>query len=377
MQAGNNDVRAEQWNRRLSPRSRHLLPGLATVLLLVCVAGGPLHAQQAEGDVPEMRRAENSERQLQQLLSDAQRIARQLDELQEALSGELSSRQLNSARTFFAALIDEAQSRFANVQLTWHDDAASAQQYRTRLFAALRRQAADTDTVAALAELVKRAQDAMHLLVHQLDELQQAPHDPLRQQQLGLVKNKLDRVREIILATPKANEQSRWLDWASTNTVTSYSRGMLWFFLMVAAVATLYLLARWLISKRPQPTDAAVAIGGMAESVPLESPDQHRRLALEARAAADMRLALHHFQLMALSALDQARLVVLDHGRTNWELHAQLLRSRQNRLAAVLADMNRTYDRKWYGGELIAGQDVDDFARLADTLRQEVGHETI
>lgn len=367
-------------------RQKSLAP---LAMMLVCLIMSPLQAQQPPrladpfadmptADMPTVRQKAH----VQQLIGRALNLAADLERLERFFAGEHSPQLLDEARANLRRLLRQADDSFGSLRLRSDDDPAATQNSHTRFFLTLWRDAGEASIDAKeLADLADRGSEALRLLADQLERLQWAPADENRPRQLTDAREKLEQVREIIIEPQDEPPENSLFDlrWAMSDQVMSYSRGVLWFFLAASAVAILYLIIRRLTSAKgvPADSDAETAVGGMAEAALLETPDHHRQMALEARAAQNFKMAMHHFQLMALAALDQARLVALDHGRTNWELHNQLLLRRQKRLAAVLADMNRTYDLKWYGGEPIDGAEVDDFGRLAEQLHREVGHDAI
>lgn len=368
----------------LKPKS--LAPLIA---LLACLIMSPLQAQQPPysadpfadmpaADTPAMRQ----QAQVQQLIGRALNLAAGLEQLERFFARERSPQLLDGAKKNLRRLLRQAHDSFGSLRLRCDDNPAATWNSHTRFFLTLWQDADEASLDAhALANLAGRGSEALRLLADQLERLQRTSADKKRLRQLTEARGKLEQVREIIIKPQDEPPKKSLFDlqWAMSDQVMSYSRGVLWFFLAASALAILYLLVRRLTAAKGGLPDAGAetAVGGMAEAALLETPDHHRQMALEARASQNFKMAMHHFQLMALAALDQARLVVLDHGRTNWELHDQLVQRRQKRLAVVLADMNRIYDLKWYGGESIDGAEIDDFGHLAEQLHREVGHDAI
>ncbi len=356
-------------------------------LLLLAAALAIVFTSTAHGQSRPALREYRTLDEIQLLADETDALADELKLLARALGEEPGdSETLADSQGRLVNLLEQAHDKFGRLRVIIDVASGQSDLFRTNLFGRLRLQAQDVSQGQRMAEIARRAAEALDQLWLQLDEIA-AEHRALvdageaesdaRQARLISAKENLDRIHAELVENPEAwMHNLDWLDMKSAARAVDYSRIVLWGVLILASIGLLFLLVRFLRNRygnRVQPSQSLATIGG--ETVRLDMPDEHRRQALEALENVQLRLALHHFHLMALSALDQARLVALDRARTNWELHDQLLRRKRASEAAVLADMNRTYDRKWYGGESLSRDEVDKFSNLADNLRQEVQNE--
>jgi len=186
--------------------------------------------------------------------------------------------------------------------------------------------------------------------------------------------DRVDEVLELIQAS--LQQFYRWLG-VSGNRVESLRQRFLQTVLSVSLILIVLIVGRALWRyfrrrrrRRPSRTRQ------LESAVRLSSPETHAEAARRALDHGDLRQAIHHAYLMVLSSLERRHLVMLDRTRTNWEYHGQLLERQAPEPARRLAEMNRFYDRKWYGREPLSEPEARQFGRLARRLVEEVRNET-
>ncbi|NIA21950.1 MAG: DUF4129 domain-containing protein [Anaerolineaceae bacterium] len=185
-----------------------------------------------------------------------------------------------------------------------------------------------------------------------------------------------DRVNELFeLIQSSLQKFYRWLG-VSGNRVQSLSQRLLRTVLAVSLGLIGLIVGRVLWRhfrnrQRKQPARSR----RLEPAVRLSSPDTHARAARRALDLGNFRRAIHHGYLMVLSALERRHLVMVDRTRTNWEYHGQLLEQQAVESARRLAEMNRFYDRKWYGHEPLNEAEARRFDSLARRLVEEVRNE--
>jgi hypothetical protein len=143
--------------------------------------------------------------------------------------------------------------------------------------------------------------------------------------------------------------------------------------LAVLTAVLLRALSRRLAQGRVKPPPRSRRL---VTSVRLDSPPAHASAAAQALAEGRFREAVHHNYLLVLATLERRRLVTFDRTRTNWEYHGQLVCAAADGPAALLGEMNRIYDRKWYGREPLTAEEARQFDGLARHLVSEVSDET-
>jgi len=94
----------------------------------------------------------------------------------------------------------------------------------------------------------------------------------------------------------------------------------------------------------------------------IDSPDTHRKRALEFIEHGEYRLAMRQIFLVLLSQLERMKLVTYDRSRTNLEYAVEFARrARNDEASSHMRAIVRAYDRKWYGGDACTDVDVSDF----------------
>ncbi len=140
-----------------------------------------------------------------------------------------------------------------------------------------------------------------------------------------------------------------------------------WFFLLLAALLVVAVLAYLVSAHRPRAAaspagaSAAVSLADVRERPPAELLDEAGLLA--ARGA--LREALRALYLATLVALDRRRLIAFDPHRTNWQYLRAMPRGEARRL---FAEFTRIFDHKWYGAEPTALADYEACRALAAAI---------
>ncbi|MBN2582641.1 MAG: DUF4129 domain-containing protein [Planctomycetes bacterium] len=292
------------------------------------------------------------------------------------------------------ALIDELrriESDLATIELR-HGEGGASGQYRTSVFS---RQF--SDSVVAQNDDVLR--DIRFRTVQQLEEMiddlnryrRATTGDPaarrkavakaraemasiLEAPEFRVERDRMDEMLEMIQSL-----LNRFYDWLgiSGGRVESFSRHSLRAVLAVSLTLIAVIVGRWLWrrfrSRQPRGTTRSHRL---ATAVRLSSPETHAQEAARALDEGRFREAIHHAYLMVLSALERRQLVLIDRTRTNWEYHRQLLERQAARPAELFGELNRRYDRKWYGHEPLDEDAARGFARMAQQLVEEVRDET-
>lgn len=234
-------------------------------------------------------------------------------------------------------------------------------------------------SLAMLAEIGRNLDDfersaaRFHLRGLKLEQARMEMTEILLADEFQVERDRVDELFELIQAS--LQKFYRWLG-VSGNRVQSLSQKFLRTVLAVSLSLIGLIVGRVLWrhfrnrgSRRPARSHH------LEPAVRLSSTDTHAQAARRALDGGNFRRAIHHGYLMVLSALEGRRLVMVDRTRTNWEYHGQLLERQAVEPARRLAEMNRFYDRKWYGHQPLSEAEARRFDSLARRLVEEVRNE--
>jgi len=234
-------------------------------------------------------------------------------------------------------------------------------------------------SLAMLAEMgrnldgVERAAARFRLRRLELEQARMEMTEILLADEFQVERDRVDELFELVQAS--LQKFYRWLG-ISGSRVQSFSRKFLRMVLAVSLSLIGLILGRALWRHfRNRGAGRPARSRRLEPAVRLSSPDAHAQAARRALDGGNFRRAIHHGYLMVLSVLEGRHLVMVDRTRTNWEYHGQLLERQAVESARRLAEMNRFYDRKWYGHEPLSEAEARRFDSLARRLIEEVQNE--
>lgn len=183
-----------------------------------------------------------------------------------------------------------------------------------------------------------------------------------------------DRVGELVmLAKGRLSALFDWLGMTTPGAEVASQRVMqVVLALSIAALATI--IGRAIVRRLRRPRRRRAATRRAAQVRCLAAPERHADEAREALAQARWRDAIHHSYLMVLASLERRQVILADRSRTNWEVHRRLVEAHAAEPARLMAEINRLYDRKWYGHEPVGADEAREVERLARQLVEEVAH---